>query len=92
MINTIGWQKHSSGGMASTVVDVRMIMVTALQCGASAIMLSHNHPSGQLRTSREDENITRKVKIAGETLGITLLDHIIVTTEGYYSFSDEGKI
>ena len=91
--NTIGWQKHSSGGMTQTVVDVRLIMATALQCGASSLILSHNHPSGQLRPSQEDEAITKRVKQACEALSITLLDHIIVTPEsGYYSFSDEGKI
>ena len=91
--NTIGWQKHSSGGMTQTVIDIRLIMTTALQCGASSLILSHNHPSGQLKASPEDENITKRVKQACEALSIKLLDHIIVTPEsGYYSFSDEGKI
>jgi DNA repair protein RadC len=90
--NTIGWQKHSSGGMTQTVIDIRMIMVTALQCGASSIILSHNHPSGTLRASEEDKTITRRVKEAGKTLCINLLDHIIVTPDSYYSFSDEGML
>jgi DNA repair protein RadC len=90
---TLGWQKHSSGGMCQTVIDVRMIMVTALQCGASSLILSHNHPSGQLRASDEDVKITQKVKQAGQTLGIKLLDHIIVSPERqYYSFADEGTL
>lgn len=59
--NTIGWQKHSSGGMANTVVDIRMIMCTALQCGASSIVLSHNHPSGTLKTSAQDDKLTYKL-------------------------------
>ena len=78
--------------MTQTVIDIRMIMVTALQCGASSIILSHNHPSGTLRASEEDKTITRRVKEAGKTLCINLLDHIIVTPDSYYSFSDEGML
>ena len=90
--NTIGWWRVSQGGMTGTVVDVRLILVTALNCGATAIILAHNHPSGNIKPSDSDIKITRKVKEGCKALDITLLDHIIYTTEGYYSFADEGLI
>ena len=90
--NTIGWMKHSQGGSYQTIIDVKLIVGTALKCNASAIMVSHNHPSGNIRPSREDEIITRKITEGCNFFNIKLLDHIISTTEGYYSFSDEGKL
>ncbi len=90
--NTLGWQKHSNGGSCQALIDIRLIMVTALQVGARSIVLSHNHPSGQMKPSEEDKSITRKVKEAADTLQLTLLDHIIMTENGYYSFSDEGLL
>jgi len=90
--NTIGWIKHSQGGTTQTVCDPKLIIATALKCNASAIMVSHNHPSGELRPSREDERITTKLKDACNYFDITLLDHIIATKHSYYSFSDEGKL
>lgn len=90
--NTVGWQKHSQGGTNQTVVDVKLILTTALKCGAISLMLSHNHPSGQLRPSFEDENITKRLKEGCNYLGLKFLDHIICTTGGYYSFADEGKL
>jgi DNA repair protein RadC len=92
---TIGWIKHSTGGMAHTIVDAKMILVTALQCGASALVLAHNHPSGQNHPSREDERMTQRVKEGCEAIGIRLLDHIIICPDDdnkYYSFCDEGKL
>ena len=90
--NTIGWQKISQGGLSGTVVDVRIILATALKCGASAIILSHNHPSGNLFPSTSDDKLTEKVNDACKIMEIKLLDHMIITSEGYYSYSDEGKI
>lgn len=91
---TLGWTRHSSGGTCHTVVDVRIIVTQALLCGATTIAISHNHPSGQMFPSREDEKITERLKSACEYLQLRFLDHIIVSgeLEGYYSFSDEGKI
>lgn len=91
---TIGWTRHSSGGTCHTIVDVRMIMTEALLCGATTIAISHNHPSGQLFPSKEDERITQKLKAACDFMQMRLLDHIIVPGDlnGYYSFCDEGKI
>jgi DNA repair protein RadC len=80
----------SKGGMTGTVVDVRIIFKSALESGAVGIVLCHNHPSGNLKPSEADKEITKKVKTAGKSLDIIVLDHIIVTQNGYYSFADEG--
>lgn len=91
--NTIGWMKHSTGGTCHAVVDVKMILATSLQCGAASLAIAHNHPSGQNHPSREDENITRRLKTGCDAIGLRFLDHIIICPEGsYYSFCDEGKI
>lgn len=92
--NTIGWMKHSTGGTAQTIVDVKMILATSLQCGATAVAIAHNHPSGQQYPSREDEKVTQRVKIGCEAIGVRFLDHLIICGEDgrYYSFCDECKI
>jgi DNA repair protein RadC len=91
----IGWMKHSAGGTAHTIIDVKMILVSALKAGAQCVTIAHNHPSGQNFPSREDEKITEKVKIGCEAVGLRLLDHIIIASiynQAYYSFVDEGKL
>ncbi|WP_291131082.1 RadC family protein [Flavobacterium sp. UBA7682] len=80
----------SKGGITGTVVDVRLIFKMALEHNATAIILSHNHPSGKLLASDADRDITKKLKFAGEQLDIKVLDHIIITEKGYLSFQDEG--
>ncbi len=81
----------SSGGITGTVADVRLIFGTALKCAASGIIISHNHPSGNLKASHRDKEITQKIRDAGNMLDIKLLDHIIVGDENkYLSFADEG--
>ncbi len=80
----------SKGGIAGTVVDVKIILQTALKTNSSSLIISHNHPSGNLTASREDINITEKLKNACKILDLSLLDHLIVTNEGYLSFADEG--
>lgn len=82
----------SVGGLSGTVADPKVIFKIALQQGASAIILAHNHPSGQLRPSEEDLNITKKLVEAGKLLEISVLDHLIVTDNGYFSFADEALI
>jgi DNA repair protein RadC len=82
----------STGGISGTVVDVRMIFQAALKANASAIILAHNHPSGNFEPSSADLQITRKIKDAGNLLDITVLDHLIITKEsGYYSMADNGN-
>jgi DNA repair protein RadC len=80
----------SKGGITGTVVDVRLIFKTALEHNATSVILSHNHPSGKLQASDADKEITKKLKLAGEQLDIKVLDHIIITENGYFSFQDEG--
>jgi DNA repair protein RadC len=88
----LGVYDVSSGGISGTVADPRVIFVAALKANASGIIISHNHPSGNLKPSRQDEDLTQKIKLAGQLLDIKLMDHVIVTTEGYYSFADEGLL
>lgn len=91
--NSIGWLKVSQGGISGTVVDVRLVLATALKCGASGMIVSHNHPSGNTNPSDSDVRLTRKIKEAGVLMDIQLLDHLILTESGdYYSFADEGML
>jgi DNA repair protein RadC len=80
----------STGGITGTVVDVRMIFSEALHKRATGIIVAHNHPSGQLRPSNNDRVITKQLVNAGKVLNINVLDHLIYTDAGYYSFADEG--
>ncbi|AZB11595.1 DNA repair protein [Chryseobacterium sp. G0162] len=86
----LGIKKISESGISSTIVDVRIIMQAALLCNASAVILAHNHPSGNLKPSAEDLKITQNIKNASEFLNIKLLDHCILTSTDYLSFADEG--
>ncbi len=88
----IGIHKLSSGGMTSTIADIRILLAVALKSMATAIILSHNHPSGVLKPSQADINLTQKIKEAAALLDIELLDHLIVSTDGFYSFAQEGKL
>ena len=89
---TIGWMKVSQGGLSGTVVDNRLILATALKGLAQGIILCHNHPSNNLNPSENDTKMTMKLKSACELLDIALLDHIILSVDGYYSFADNGMI
>ncbi len=82
----------SSGGLTGTVADPRVILKAALEEGATSIVLCHNHPSGNLKPSVADEILTRKIKDGAALIDIRLVDHIIVSNEGYYSFADEGML
>lgn len=86
----VGFYKISSGGMTSTVVDVRIIFTTALTSLATSIVLAHNHPSGKLTPSESDKTLTKKIKEAGKLLDIKILDHLIINDEGYFSFATAG--
>lgn len=88
----LGVYNLSKGGTAGTVVDVKLLMVAALKAKAHAIILAHNHPSGNLKPSMQDRELTKKIREASKFLDVQLLDHIIVTARGYYSFSDEGEL
>ena len=82
----------SRGGLTGTVVDSRVILKIALEQEATSIVLCHNHPSGNLRPSKADEELTQKIKIAAKYLDISVMDHLIVSEEGYYSFCDSGLL
>lgn len=86
----LGFTKVSSGGTSATVVDTKIIFQSALKANASSIIMGHNHPSGNLQPSEQDIKLTKGLKDAGKTMEIPLLDHLIITQEGYYSFADEG--
>jgi DNA repair protein RadC len=82
----------SEGGITGTIADARIILRKALEHHATSIILSHNHPSGNLNPSRQDEELTRRIKEAAKYFDIAVDDHIIVSDEGYYSFADAGLI
>ncbi|MBN2484612.1 MAG: DNA repair protein RadC [Bacteroidales bacterium] len=82
----------SSGGISGTVTDVRILLKKSLEASASSIIVCHNHPSGNIEPSRQDKEITQKIKEAAKLLDIQLLDHIIIAGQKYYSFADEGLI
>lgn len=86
------FQVISQGGISSTIADPRVILKKALDEDASGIILCHNHPSGSLKPSRADEALTEKIKEASRFFDIKLLDHLIVSESGYYSFADSGKL
>ncbi|WP_010255026.1 JAB domain-containing protein [Myroides injenensis] len=86
----LGVLEASTGGITGTIVDLRIIFSALLKANATAFIIVHNHPSGKLTPSDADRQITRKIKEASKILDITLLDHLIITQESYYSFADEG--
>ncbi len=88
----IGKQHVSQGGIAGTVVDAKMVFKPALEHSASSVILCHNHPSGNLQPSNEDIKLTKKLQDAGTNLDVKVIDHIIVTDSGYFSFADEGLL
>ena len=80
----------SKGGITGTLVDVRLVLKNALEVGATGLILVHNHPSGALKPSEADKQITNKLKTASQSLDIKVLDHVIVTEKAYFSFADDG--
>lgn len=88
----LGISSISSGGITGTVADPRIILVTAIKANAVSIILCHNHPSGNLTASGADIALTQKIKEAARYMDISVLDHIILTKTGYYSFADEGQM
>lgn len=90
--HVLGLYDVSTGGQAGTVADPKIVFSVALKANAATIILAHNHPSGNLRPSQQDIQITRKMVEAGKTLDLYVIDHLIITTRGYYSFGDDGLI
>ena len=81
----------SHGGITATAVDIRIIMREALLCNATQLAVCHNHPSGKLTPSKQDQDLTRSIMQACHTMGIRFMDHVIVTDGHYYSYHEEGK-
>lgn len=88
----LGWVRVSSGGFDSTTVDPRVIFGVALQVASAAILIAHNHPSGDLSPSAQDKAVTQRLKEAGQLLRIPLLDHIILSKSSAFSFADHGLL
>lgn len=88
----LGIYPLSKGGITGTLVDSRLIFAVALKCNATGILLCHNHPSGNLKPSDADITLTRSIKKCADFLDITLIDHLIITKNGFFSFSNEGKL
>jgi DNA repair protein RadC len=88
----IGFHKTSSGGTTGTIMDAKVIFTIALKSMAQGLIIAHNHPSGQLKPSEADIKITKSLKEAGKLLDIPIMDHLIMTDEGYYSMADNGYI
>lgn len=82
----------SKGGTSATVADPKLIFVSAIKSNASGIVLAHNHPSGNLKPSTADIALTKKIAEGGRLLDVPVIDHLIVTNNGYYSFADEGAL
>lgn len=85
-------KRISVGGISQTIVDIRIVLKEALLCNAVAIAICHNHPSGNVRPSLADDQLTEKLSNACKTMDIRLLDHVIVADDSYYSYSDEGRM
>ena len=82
----------SKGGITGTLVDVRLVLKTAIEVGAVGLILTHNHPSGSLKPSEADKQITQKLKLAADSLDIKVIDHLIITEKTYFSFADESLL
>ncbi len=82
----------SKGGLTATIVDIRVLLKKAIETMCVAIIICHNHPSGKLKPSDADIDVTNKIDVAAKTLDIKLLDHLIITQKSYFSFADEGKL
>lgn len=88
----IGWSRISNGGLNGTVADPKIIFQIALKTNATSIILAHNHPSGNCKPSEVDIRLTKKIQEGGNFLDLPVLDHLILTSESYYSFADENMM
>lgn len=88
----LGWYLVSIGGLSGTVIDPKVVFQLCLGANAAGFILAHNHPSGNLKPSPEDNNLTQRIKEGARILDLKFLDHLIITTESYYSYADEGNL
>lgn len=90
--NTLGYAKISQGGVNCTIVDKRIVAKYAVESLASGVILVHNHPSGNIKPSREDDRLTSEVQSCLSLFEVKLIDHLVITENGYYSYNDEGRL
>ena len=90
--DVVGYYRVSSGGFSGTILDPRVVMTIALNNASSSIILAHNHPSGNLKPSEGDKAITEKIRNACAFFDMKLLDHLIITDESYFAFSENGLL
>lgn len=90
--NLLKLQRLSMGGVSGTSVDLKLLFKSALETISSSLILAHNHPSGQLKPSKADRDLTQRITEAGKMLDIQILDHLIIAAQGYFSFADEGYL
>jgi DNA repair protein RadC len=88
----LGILELSTGSTTGTIADPKLIFASAIKSNSCGIIIAHNHPSGNLCPSQADIDLTKQIKAGGKLLDVSLLDHVIVTTEGYYSFTDNGLV
>lgn len=88
----IGFRTISTGSLDATTIDIKLVLTLALQCRAVGVLIAHNHPSGNAKPSASDNNVTYKLKEACQAVDLTLLDHLILTSDGYYSYADKTKL
>ena len=87
-----GFNRLSRGGISAVIVDIRLILATALKSLSSAVLIAHNHPSGNVKPSQQDIDLTNRLNEACKLMELSLLDHVIITHDSYYSFIEEGMI
>ncbi len=90
--HVLGWYRASQGGASGTVIDPKLVFGVALKCNACSVILAHNHPSGNTQPSSADLTLTKQLVEGGKLLEISVLDHVILTAESFFSFADEGHI
>ena len=90
--NVLGYRCISQGGISGTVVDPKAVFQAALLANASSLIMAHNHPSGNMQPSEADNKLTKKLIAAGKVLDIDVLDHLILDTNNFYSYADQGQM
>jgi DNA repair protein RadC len=91
-LTVLGWVRLHTGGLDSSPVDPRLVFGVALQTASAAIVVAHNHPSGNVEPSQQDEVLTQRLAVGAKLLGVRLLDHLILGREGSYSFASAGRL
>ena len=90
--DVIGYAKISQGGVAGTVIDIKIVLKYVIDTLASSFIIAHNHPSGNTNSSKQDDDLTTKLKSICSWVDCTMLDHLIITTDSYYSYADNSKL